>query len=75
MHTLWQPRSFLIPEDELVDELCTAAYIYRIDPADGTVGYTESTMRQVTAEVTWIIFHLQSNGGRDSIPPIPINLT
>jgi len=75
MHTPWNPRLFLIPEDEMVDELCLAAIMYRRDPETGPpVGYDTATLRQVTAEVTWILFNLQS-GDHDDLPPIPIQLT
>lgn len=72
MHTTWNPRQFLLGDDaELRDEMCIAALLYPEAMAKGAVWYSTSTIRQVTAEVTWIIFQLQQGGDHN---PIPIEL-
>lgn len=56
-HVKWQPRQFLIPEYELIDDMCIAALIYQGGDVVGC-SYDDALIHEVTKDVTWYMFHV-----------------
>lgn len=60
-HEPWNPRRFVIPEDQLIDEMCWA----RLMQPDRTilVGYGEDDIHTTVTESTWAILKMLHHEG------------